>query len=218
MIRRTKDEVLSELPKKIRQVVELEYEPRESNDLKAAVLRYLDGLKAAAENLSELRGVAFTELAAARLDTARAKLPHAISFISDLLEESDKIVVFAYHREIIDDLAEAWPGETVKLYGGMTDAQKDGSVRSFQTDPKTRVFIGQLQAAGTGLTLTAASTVVFVELDWVPGNILQAEDRCHRLGQQDTVRVIHLAAKDSIDARMIKLLVEKQENIERIVR
>lgn len=218
MVRRTKAEVLGELPAKVRQVIELEYDAYEPASLKAAVLRYLDGFQAAADNLEELRRVAFTELATARLDTAREKLPHVISFISDLLEETPKVVVFAHHREIIENLASAWPGETVKLYGGMTDAAKDANVRAFQNDPTVRVFVGQIQAAGTGITLTAASTVVFAELDWVPGNILQAEDRCHRLGQQDSVRVIHLAAKGSIDARMIQLLVAKQENIERIVR
>jgi SWI/SNF-related matrix-associated actin-dependent regulator 1 of chromatin subfamily A len=217
MVRRTKAEVLSELPPKVRQVIELDYPSCESPELQAAVLRYFDGLRDAAENLPELQRVAFTELASVRLETARAKLPHIVSFVSDLMGEVDKLVIFAHHREIIDSLAEAWPGETVKLYGGMTDAQKDAAVRAFQNDAGTRIFVGQIQAAGTGLTLTAASTVVFAELDWVPGNITQAEDRCHRLGQRDTVRVIHLTARGSIDARMIQLLVDKQDNIDRIM-
>lgn len=217
MVRRTKRDVLAELPGKVRQVIEMDFTSPESAALQSAVLNYFDGLETAAANLSELQRVAFTELAAVRLDTARAKLPHVISYVSDVLAETSKVVVFAHHREIIDALAEAWPGATVKLYGGMSDAQKHEAVQAFQTKDHIRVFAGQIQAAGTGLTLTAANTVVFAELDWVPGNILQAEDRCHRIGQQDVVHVVHLAAKGSMDARMIKLLVDKQENIERIM-
>ncbi len=77
--------------------------------------------------------------------------------------------------------------------------------------PGCRLFIGGILAAGVGITLTAASHVVFAELDWVPGNITQAEDRCHRIGQTDMVLVEHLVLEESLDARMAEVLVEKQE-------
>ena len=99
----------------------------------------------------------------------------------------------------------------------MSDKEKDAAVREFQNG-SARVFVGQITAAGTGLTLTAAKTILFAELDWVPGNVTQAEDRCHRLGQTDPVRIIHLVAKDSVDARMVHALVDKQSTIERIVK
>ena len=219
MVRRTKREVLHDLPPKIRQVIELSIPDGESPELKAAVTRMFDGMESAAANLAELKKVAFEELSKARLDLARNKLPHVEEFVRDLLAEEDKVVVFAHHREIIEalriDLADYG---TVSLYGGMTDAQKDAAVTRFQTDPNIRVFVGQIQAAGTGLTLTSAHTVVFAELDWVPGNVTQAEDRCHRIGQGDPVRVIHLVAADSIDARMVRALVDKQNTIDEVMK
>ena len=217
MVRRTKAEVLSELPAKIRQIVEIDIPGyRESASLRDAVTRMFDGMASAAENLPELRKIAFEELAAARLDIARQKLPVVLDFLHDLLEEEEKVVVFAHHREIIGAIVAAVSG-SVELKGGMTDSQKDAAVRAFQ-EGSARLFVGQITAAGTGITLTAARTVVFAELDWVPGNVIQAEDRCHRIGQQLPVRVIHLVAKDSVDARMVHALVEKQENFERVMR
>ena len=216
MVRRTKAEVLTELPAKIRQLIELDIPHGESKSLREAVNRMFEGMKSAAENLNELKQIAFEELAKARLDNAKHKLPYVVSYLNDLLEEESQVVVFAHHREIIDALADEIPG-SVKLYGGMTDRQKDAAVSAFQSG-KAPVFVGQIQAAGVGLTLTSARTVLFAELDWVPGNIIQAEDRCHRLGQTDTVRVIHLVAKDSVDARMVHALVDKQNIIEKVTK
>lgn len=218
MVRRTKQEVLADLPAKIRQVLELDIPDGESPALKEAVGRMFDGMAQAAENLSELKRVAFEELSKARLEIARNKLPCVVEYLHDLLEEEDKVVVFAHHREIVDALASGFGAAAVKLCGGMTDAVKDAAVRAFQTSPAVRIFVGQIVAAGTGLTLTAAHTVVFAELDWVPGNITQAEDRCHRIGQTEPVRVIHLVARGSVDLRMVHALVEKQVLIERITK
>jgi SWI/SNF-related matrix-associated actin-dependent regulator 1 of chromatin subfamily A len=177
--------------------------------------RHFKSFSSMAEVLDNPMPIPFTELAEYRLEQARAKLPHAIEFISNLIEEVGKVVVFAYHREILEALHEAF-ASSVMVYGGMTDKQKNASVESFQNG-NSQVFIGQITAAGTGLTLTASSTVVFVELDWVPGNVIQAEDRCHRLGQTDTVHAIHLVVKDSIDACMVQALVRKQNIIEEVV-
>lgn len=216
MVRRTKAEVLNDLPRKIRQVIELaEGGLRESEALKATVRRVFNSFTSAAEALPAVLNAAFEELSELRLETARAKLPDVLSFAEDLLEEEEKLVIFAYHREIIDTLANHFGSKAVKLYGGMTDAQKDASVKAFQEGP-ARVFVGQVSAAGTGLTLTASSTVLFAELDWVPGNIIQCEDRCHRFGQKRSVRVFHLTVKGSIEARMVHALVEKQKVIEAV--
>jgi len=209
MIRRTKAEVLTELPPKTRQVVEIS-----AGNARKATPAGLDGELETWEKWSGEQAFApmppalLAELAKIRLEDGLAKMPAVVSYIKDvILEEEEKVVVFAWHREVLEALARELPG-TVLLYGGMTDAAKDTAVREFQ-EGKARVFCGQIQAAGTGLTLTAARTVAFAELDWVPGNITQAEDRCHRLGQRDAVRVIHLVA-EGIDARMARALVRKQ--------
>lgn len=92
---------------------------------------------------------------------------------------------------------------------------RQAAVDAFQGDPNVRVFIGSITAAGVGITLTASSHVVFAELDWVPGNLTQAEDRCHRIGQRESVLVQHLVLDGSLDARMAKILVRKQEIIDK---
>ena len=215
MVRRTKKEVLAELPQKIRQIVELESTLPESESLRSAVNAMFDGFTSAAANIKELQKVAFEELAKARLDIARAKLPYVLRFAEDILEEENKLVIFAYHREIVDAIAEHFALSAVKLYGGMTDKQKNDAVVAFQQGT-AKVFVGQITAAGTGLTLTAAHTVLFAELDWVPGNIIQCEDRCHRFGQTEPVRVFHITCRESVDARMVKALVDKQKTIESV--
>ena len=102
----------------------------------------------------------------------------------------------------------------VKLTGDMSLTQRQQSIDAFQKGP-ARVFVGSIQAAGVGITLTAASTVIFCVLDWVPGNMQQAEDRCHRIGQHDSVNVQHIVVDRSIDARRAKTLLEKQAIIDK---
>lgn len=213
MVRRTKREVLTELPKKIRQVVELADRTLPENG--ALVKAMFSGFTSAAAHVSSSESITFDELSAARLELARAKLPDVIAFASDLLEEEPKLVIFAHHREIIEALAGHFGECAVRLYGGMTDRQKNAAVEAFQHGDK-KVFVGQISAAGTGLTLTAAKTVLFAELDWVPGNIIQCEDRCHRFGQTEPVRIFHLTAAGSTDAKMIHALVDKQKIIEAV--
>lgn len=218
MVRRTKAEVLHDLPPKVREVIEIDAPTGESKSLREAVTRMFKSLTAANAAATDIRRIAFEELAAARLDTARHKLPYVISMVKDILEEEDKVVVFAHHREIIAALETALGAYTpVKLQGGMSDSAKDKSVREFQ-EGAARVFIGQMTAAGTGIDLTAASTLVMAEEVWVPGEVIQVEDRCHRSGQKDSVRIIHVVMRDSADAMMVRALVSKQETIERIVR
>jgi hypothetical protein len=94
----------------------------------------------------------------------------------------------------------------------MTD--RDAAVTRFQTDPACMLFVGGIHAAGVGLTLTASAHVVFAELDWVPGNVTQAEDRTHRIGQTNAVLVQHLVLEGSLDARMVHILVDKQRVID----
>jgi hypothetical protein len=133
-----------------------------------------------------------------------------------VLDQNGKVVVFAHHRDAIDRLVEEFADAgAVKLYGGMTDQQKDAAVRAFQEDPACRVFVGGIKAAGVGLTLTASSHVVFVELDWVPGVVSQAEDRLHRIGQAESVLVQHLVLEGSLDARMVRTIVAKQDVADR---
>lgn len=205
MIRRLKENVLKELPPKLRSVVEyddpdlrleVEEEVRSMRAREAALasLRAAVELAKASDNPQEYKAavealrtglsVAFAEIAELRARTAVAKIPHVIAHIKDIIENTkDKVVVFAHHREVVERICSAFPWLSVKLYGGMSEASKDGSVTAFQTDPNVRIFVGSILAAGVGLTLTAAHRLVFAELDWTPSNVTQAEDRCILEGQ-----------------------------------
>jgi len=233
MVRRLKKDVLTELPSKRRQVVtlarngaakavEAEADAFRRHEEKLAELRAEadlahaagdeEGYKAAVGKLKDAAQVAFTEMSRHRHAVAVAKLPQVIEHVDNMLESGiEKVVVFAHHHDVVDGLMEHFGDAAVRLTGRDSQEQKQAAVDRFQTDPDCKVFVGSIQAAGVGLTLTAASNVVFAELDWVPANVTQAEDRCHRIGQNENVLVQHLVVDGSIDARMAQVLVEKQE-------
>lgn len=103
----------------------------------------------------------------------------------------------------------------VLVDGRLSLEKRQHAVDRFQNDPNCQVFIGSIQAAGVGLTLTSASIVVFAELDWTPAALSQAEDRCHRIGQSESVLVQHIVLDGSLDARMAEVVTAKQEVLDR---
>ena len=227
MVRRTKAEVLPDLPPKRRQVIELASD--QIADLIAieasAWERHRDSLAELRESsdapgqLAALRAgvnAAFGELAKLRQETAIAKVPLVVEHVRSALDDSNKIVLFAHHRAVIKQLAEPFGDDAVTLMGGDDTTARQSAVDRFQEDPGCRIFIGSITAAGVGLTLTASSHVVFAELDWVPARLTQAEDRTHRIGQQDSVLVQHLVLQDSLDARMVGTLIKKQRVIDKV--
>lgn len=236
LIRRRKADVLTELPPKRRQIIVLPpngaeaavraecaaWERHEAllTDLRAAVevakAEGEEAYRAAVERLRDAARAAFTEISRLRHATAVAKIPHVIDHVREALDGgSDKVVVWAHHHDVIaalrDGLAEYQPAVVT---GETSLDTRQAEVDRFQSDPACRVFVGSITAAGVGLTLTAASHAVFAELDWVPGNVSQAEDRCHRIGQKSSVLIQHIVLDGSLDARMAQVLVEKQQVIE----
>jgi SWI/SNF-related matrix-associated actin-dependent regulator 1 of chromatin subfamily A len=206
MVRRLKSEVLSELPPKQRSVIVL--------PPKTSVMKREKKFEVTLEAMlagADIPPVEFESMSKVRHETALDKVPDAIDHIKALMEEHQKIVVMCHHRDVLAAIAEGVQEfGVVTLRGGDPDAAKQEAVDRFQNDPSVRVFIGSIRAAGVGITLTAASLLVFVELDWVPGIMTQAEDRIHRIGAAGSVLIQHLVFADSIDARMADSLVQKQ--------
>lgn len=230
MIRRLKRDVLTELPAKRRQLVPIEASgalgkvsyamdvaftkseaeiARLQADAELAKAESETAYKVAVNSLRNRQRAAFQELSKLRHELALSKVPAVTEHVQELLETVEKVVVFCHHRDVAAQLASGGAG-VVLVHGDMPIAERQAAVDRFQTDPTCRLFVGTIMAAGVGLTLTAASTVVFAELDWVPGNVSQAEDRCHRIGQRDTVLVQHLVVDGSLDARLAQTLVDKQ--------
>lgn len=238
MIRRLKKDVLKELPPKYRQVIEMsltgkraeivnnEIEFMEELELRLTELKVKVELAKisdnpedygeAVANLRKATMVAFDDMSRVRHETALAKVPDVIKFLEDATE-NHKVVVFAHHRDVIEKIHESFGDHAVKLYGGMSEEKKKEAEDRFNNDPNITLFVGSIKAAGVGLNLQVASHVVFAELDWVPGNITQAEDRTHRIGQTKNVLCQHLVLEGSLDAHMAKKLVAKQDVIDRVL-
>lgn len=156
----------------------------------------------------------FRTMSKQRLRLAVAKIPAVLEICDNRLEEENKIIVFAHHHAVIEKVLAHYnkkgkPAVAVAVYGPVDAQDRDAAVQAFQNDDRIRVFVGSIAAAGVGLTLTAASTVIFAEVDWVPANVAQAEDRAHRIGQKDVVNVLHVVVEKSMDARMVQILVAK---------
>jgi len=234
MIRRLKKEVLPELPKKRRQVIELPAEGElldlveKENDLwnrhkdiqleldknLELITADSDGSFASVvENLKFTKQYFFEEIALIRHALARAKVPYVIEHLENILENKDKIVVGIHHRDVGEAILEAFSDKAVLVYGAIgQDALYERKDR-FWNDDKCQLFIGSLKVAGIGLNLQVASNIVFAELDWVPGVITQFEDRCHRIGQENPLLIQHLVAQNSMDSYMAKKIIAKQKSI-----
>ena len=212
MVRRLKEDVLKELPPKRRQIIALEPQTRALRELLAKEKALLgDDYEAAAAKLVDNGGVDFTELSEVRHQIALAKVPQCVEHIRETLESIQKVVVFCHHRDVANALFLAFADVgAVKATGDLNVTDRQASVDRFQAREDCRVFVGSIKAAGVGITLTAASTVIFCEPDWTPGWVQQAEDRCHRIGQRDNVLVQHIVLDGSLDAWMVQMLVDKQ--------
>ena len=240
MLRRLKSEVLKELPAKFRKIVELP-NTKESAKLVADELDQWEESEGEIENLSTKVELAkasdskevfneavkqlnekvkakFEEMALLRHKTALAKLPQVIAKLQEIYEEdpAHKLIVFAHHRDVIKALKEEFPKCAV-VVGGMEAEDKMKEVERFQKDPDCVLFLGGLRAASEGITLTASSHVIFVEEDWTPGKMSQAEDRAHRIGQNDNVLVEHWVLENSLDVRIAQATVQKQEIMDKVL-
>lgn len=205
MVRRLKSEVLKELPAKRRQVVLVEPDAKGKKLIEKEKIAYENYLAKPGDSVS------IGELSRLRKEVALYKVPFVLEHCDDLLEDGGvkKLIIFAHHKEVVDKIMAHYGAAAVKI-DGRTTGDRNEIVDRFQNDPTVKVFVGSILAAGVAITLTAASTVVFAELDWVPGNMTQAEDRAHRIGQLMQVLIQHIIFEGSNDDNMIGKLIEKQ--------
>lgn len=219
MIRRLKSEVLPDLPQKVRAHVPLEI----SNEKEClyAEKQFINWVtrefgKEKAERTAKAEALAQIEYL--KQLCARGKLVAAIEWISNFLESGEKLVVMATHKEILSELTEKFGTIAVKIDGSTPGVARQEAVDRFQTDDKIRLFIGNIQAAGVGLTLTAASNLAFLELPWTPGALVQAEDRIHRIGQEaESVNIYYLLAASTMDEKIAAMLEAKAKVIGQVL-
>ena len=226
-VRRNKTDVLTELPAKRRAQVAVEISATDltayrhaENDFRDFVIA--NGGVEAWQKASKAEVI--TRLNALRHQLGIAKIPYVVEHVEELVAQGEKVIVFGHHRDVISGLSSALQQHgVVKVVGGMTDAEKQKSVDDFMTGD-AKVFIGNYDSAGVGLTLTSASHVVMAEVPWTPSSATQAEDRAHRIGQVNPVCAWWLLAVDSnnneaptIDDRMWALLNAKHETVSAVL-
>jgi SWI/SNF-related matrix-associated actin-dependent regulator of chromatin subfamily A-like protein 1 len=214
-VRRRKAEVLPQLPDKRQVVVPValdnarEYRLAEDDVIAWLREQPLDLSELNAKIAATLRAQRLAQLGTLQRLAARGKLHAALTWIHDFLASGEPLVVFARHREVQQAVLERFP-HAAHLLGADDVAAREATVRAFQEDDGPRLIICATRVAAQGITLTRASNVAFLELEWTPAMHDQAEDRCHRIGQHDAVTAWYLLAAGTIDETMARLIARKR--------
>ncbi len=225
MLRRTKAEVL-DLPPKIRSWLDVEVASRVAHALSEAVTELLQTIsrrgqaKRADETEAERRarqGRIMGQLTTARNRLAIAKVRSTIPFVENALEQGEKVLVFSCFLAPINTLCKHFGQKAVAITGEVPASERQQRADRFQEDDSVRVLAAQIAAGGVGLNLTAARQVVFNDLDWVPVNHWQAEDRAYRIGQQQAVNVTYMVGSNTIDEFVKTVLETKSALIDQLV-
>jgi SWI/SNF-related matrix-associated actin-dependent regulator of chromatin subfamily A-like protein 1 len=220
-VRRLKAEVLPQLPAK-RQVVvpvalnnEAEYRLAERDVIAWLRSQPLDLSELNAKIAATLRAQRLAQLGTLQRLAARGKLAAALAWIEDFLASDEPLVVFARHVEVQSAVLARFP-DALHLLGEDSLQQREAAIRAFQEPDATagqRLIVCATRVAAQGITLTRASNVAFLELEWTPAMHDQAEDRCHRIGQRDAVTAWYLLAANTIDETMARLIQRKRATI-----
>lgn len=216
-LRYRKDEVLKELPDKTFSkvlldssfAVKIPKDAAEKVKLEAEML-----IKAL--NSGESPSIP-TNLASLRRMQAEAKLKPVIEFCKDFLDQDIPIVLFAYHRSVIHRLeVELASYKPLIITGDTSATDRFDRVKKFQ-DGESNLFIANMIAGGVGVTLTRSSNAIFVELDWNPHSVIQSCDRLHRIGQKNAVTIHYFVVKDSIEERIVSVLMDKAKTFSKVI-
>jgi SNF2 family DNA or RNA helicase len=226
-IRRTKDQVLLELPPVIHSplLVEgtaaglVEYKKAEKDIIKylqdraREIARELGLSPASAAVIAKIKAESnehLVRLSVLRRLSARAKMPVIEEWVQERINEGKKVVIAAHHREVVNDLANKFGN--LRIQGGMDVADVEIQKKKFQelSAAEAPVIVLSIQAAKTGHTLTAAQEVLFVELPWTPADVDQTYSRCHRLGQKGSVTATYMLASGTLDEEIYSLIERKR--------
>ena len=217
-VRRVKADVLPQLPEK-RQVVvpvsltnEAEYRLAERDVVEWLRSQPLDLSELESKIAATLRAERLAQLGTLQRLAARGKLAAAVAWIHDFLESGEPLVVFARHVEVHQAVLARFP-DALHLVGSDSLEAREASIAAFQEPGGPQLIVCATRVAGQGITLTRASNVAFLELEWTPAMHDQAEDRCHRIGQRDAVTAWYLLAANTIDETMARLIQSKRAHV-----
>lgn len=211
MIRREKTEVLKDLPEKTRTVIEMELPDAAKKSYERAESDFIEWLQQQEGDEAARRAMqaeTLVRIGKLRQLAARGRMVPTCEWIDDFIETGRKLVVFGWHKDILYELGAKYGAPVIT--GDTPLEHRQEYVDRFQEDPETKILVLGIRAGGVGLTLTAASDVLFVETGWTAGEMDQAEDRCHRIGQKNNVACYYAFAPGTIDEYLMDLIEEKR--------
>jgi SWI/SNF-related matrix-associated actin-dependent regulator 1 of chromatin subfamily A len=212
ILRRLKEEVL-DLPDKIITPVYLRLKSKEYESLMGEYYDWYDKNPSESSSLT----VQFSKLMKVRKVIANEKTNQIIEFTENILEQGKKVIIFTNFTDTLQKIYQHFGKQAVYLDGSCSNSMRQQSVDSFQNDDKIRVFVGNLKAAGVGLTLTAAEVVIMNDLSFVPAEHSQAEDRAYRYGQKSNVLVYYPIFDNTIEGAIYDILNKKKQIIRTVM-
>ncbi len=211
--RRQKKDVLLQLPDKTRSYLNVEISNRkEYQDAERDIIKYLREYQDADDDKLQrtIRGAVMVKMGILKQISAKGKVDGAIDIIHNIVDGGQKLIVFCFLRDVVQALKMEFK-DAVTVTGDDNTQQKQYAVDRFQDDERCKLIILNYRSGGTGLTLTAASNVLFVEFPWTAADCVQAEDRAHRNGQKNAVNCVYLLGRDTIDEYMYELIQKKKD-------
>jgi SWI/SNF-related matrix-associated actin-dependent regulator 1 of chromatin subfamily A len=209
-VRRSKSEVLTELPPKRRVNLPVSLNNREEYDkAESDLIQWLRETKGNAAAAKASANEALVKVEYLKQLAATGKYDAIRDWVESFLETGEKLVLFAWHTDIVESLGARFNAPVI--HGGTSIEDRQAAIDRFQKDPGCNLIVCNIQAGGVGITLTAASNVAFVELGWNPATMDQAEDRLHRIGQAESVTAWYLLAENTIDTRIWRLIENKRQ-------
>ena len=207
-LRRLKEDVL-DLPDKIITPVYLRLKSKEYEEVMGEYYNWYEKNPEESKSLT----VQFTKLTKVRQILADEKIEKTIELAENILEQDKKVIIFCNFTNSLNKITEHFGKIAVKLDGSMTKAERQFSVDQFQENEKIKVFVGNIKAAGVGITLTSAEAVIMNDLSFLPSDHSQAEDRAYRFGQKNNVLVYYPIFENTIEGIIYDILNNKKNVI-----
>jgi len=207
-LRRLKENVL-DLPDKIITPVYLRLKSKSYENVMGEYYDWYDKNPEESKSLT----VQFSKLTKVRQIIADEKIAQTIELAENILEQDKKVIIFCNFTDSLNKITEHFGKSAVKLDGSMSKPERQNSVDQFQDNPKVKVFVGNIKAAGVGITLTAAVAVIMNDLSFLPSDHAQAEDRAYRYGQKNNVLVYYPIFENTIEGIIYDILNNKKQVI-----
>jgi SWI/SNF-related matrix-associated actin-dependent regulator 1 of chromatin subfamily A len=211
MLRRLKEDVL-DLPDKIISPVYLRLKSKDYEEMMGEYYEWFDNKKDESSSLT----IQFSKLMKVRKIIANEKIKHTIEFVENIIEQGKKVIIFTNFTDTLQMIHNHFGKQSVYLDGSCSKPQRQFAVDQFQENEKIKVFVGNLKAAGVGLTLTSAEVVIMNDLSF-PAEHAQAEDRAYRYGQKNNVLVYYPLFENTIEGAIYDILTRKKQIINTVM-